>query len=124
MGTVDTIHSNLTYMKDLVAAGWEGIASVRQEFGGAVFSPPLKAAAWRPAAIGAALGAVSAGMALQRRRKSTVAYGGAIGSIVGLGAAMAWSSHRFTRAAAQRGIRRVNAARDAHWLALNPIDYA
>jgi hypothetical protein len=65
-----------------------------------------------PVAIGAGLGALSAGLR-QRRTGSRVAAAALIGSAVGL----AWASQD---AAA---IRRINAARDLHWLEKNPVAY-
>jgi hypothetical protein len=115
--------SDLAYLKQLVSAGMSGIASARQETGGGVFTPPLPSAVWTPAMVGAALGAL--GTHLRGNRKTaSVAVGGLVGSAIGCAAALAWTSRRFTGCAARRVVRGVNAARDAHWLELNPIDYA
>jgi len=112
------------YLKKLVGAGWDGIASARQEMRGGVFSPPLETAVWTPAAVGAAIGLVGTRFLVKRKSASSAAVGGLVGSIVGCGAAIAWSSRGYTSCAAHKAVRLVNAARDAHWLESHPIDYA
>ena len=109
-------------MKGLAAAAWGGAASARKEVSGKKVGLSLRPSLYVPMAVGAALGA--AGAAKRRRRSSTVAVGGAVGTVIGLGAAVAWASRHFATAAARAAVRNVNAARDAHWLELNPIDYA
>src|SRR3954449_7345824 len=119
-----TLHSDLAYLKELASAGWTGFASTCQETKVPVFSPPLKRAAWGPVAAGATLGVIGARYATTARRRSTLALGGAVGTAVGFAAAAAWASRHLTRAAARNAARRINGVRDAHWLDLNPIDYA
>jgi hypothetical protein len=58
------------------------------------------------------------------KRASGMAIGGLVGTMCGVGAALAWASRDFTGPAARKAFRRINTARDAHWLELNPIDYA
>jgi hypothetical protein len=122
MGTPRTIHSDLHYVKQLAAAGWKGVAATRHEMPAGVFAPPL--AFPTALSVGAAIGLLGTGATARRRKASSMALGGVVGSLVGLGAVTAWASRHFTRAASRAAIRRVNAARDAHWLELNPIDYA
>jgi hypothetical protein len=113
----------LVYLKDLVVAGLHGVASARDELDGEVFAA-ARPAVWTTAAIGAAVGMLSTGMAGGRKSASNLALRGLVGSMVGCGAGFAWTSRRFTRAAAHRARRLVDAARDAHWLQKHPIDYA
>jgi hypothetical protein len=47
-----------------------------------------------------------------------------LGTLVGCGAAMAWTSRSAIVPALRLAGKRVNTVRDAHWLAANPIDYA
>jgi len=63
------------------------------------------------AAIGAAAGALGARF-IGQRESSAVAVGGFVGTILGLGVALLWTSQYVT------GLR------DARWLASHPIDYA
>ena len=123
MGTVTKTRSELIYWKRLLTAGWEGASSGRRASQGAV-STPRPVSVYGPVAVGAVLGLVGAGAMRKGRSKSTVALGGAVGTAVGLGASLAWTFRHVTQAAARAALRRVSDARDAHWLELNPINYA
>jgi hypothetical protein len=102
-----SLGSNLTYLRQLAGAGLEGSVSV-----------------WRPVAIGVVIGLLGATMTGRRKTASRTAMGGLVGSVVGLSAALAWTSGGSLGPAAQAAARRVNAVRDARWLAMNPITYA
>lgn len=120
----NALKPDFTYLKQLAGAGWQGVAGTRHEMRGGAFSPRLETFLWQPAAVGAALGMLSAGLTGNAKSKSRVAVGGLVGSVVGFGAALAWASRKFSGCAARRTVRLVNATRDAHWLQQNPIDYA
>lgn len=123
MGTTRGIPSDIGYLKALIGAGLDGISSARQELGGRVLTPPLRSVVWKPAAIGATVGAL--GVRLTGNRKSSsIAVGGLLGSLAGFAAALAWTSRRFAGSAARKAFDRVSATREAHWLAGHPIDYA
>jgi hypothetical protein len=113
---------DIAYLGELVGAGWDGIAAARNRTSTRVFTSPLDAVA--PTAIGAAIGALSTRLLQRRKSGFTVAMGGLVGSIVGCGAALAWSSRGIVVPAARGAAQRVNAVRDAHWLQANPITYA
>jgi len=89
MGTVHAHHSDLVYLRQLVGAGFDGIASARHELHGRVFTAASRTAVWTPPAIGAAVGMLST--RLMGKRRSMV-MGGLIGGVVGLGAVAAWAS--------------------------------
>jgi len=60
------------------------------------------------------------------RQKSivrTLAFG-LVGAVIGLGAGLAWESRRLTASAAESALKNIGRARDEHWLAKHPIDYA
>jgi hypothetical protein len=120
MGAVFPVATELAYAKRLIGAGWEGFASARGERE----TRTLPGVSWTPAAIGAAVGVLSARAFGNRRSASTVALGAVIGSMVGCGAAVAWKSRGLVLPAALGALREVNAIRDARWLETNPIDYA
>ena len=124
MGTTHTLEADLAYVKQLIGAGWAGIASARRQTDSGEFMPPPKTAPWMPTMLGAALGMLGARLVAKRRHASGVAMGGMVGSIVGFGAAMAWASRVSVGLAARGAIHSVNAVRDERWLAMNPIDYA
>ncbi len=112
---------DITYVKGLVAAGLDGIASARQK---RVPTPPTHTAFWTHTAMGAAAGVLSARLFGGRKSTGKMALGGLLGSIVGCGAALAWASRGLVAPAARGAALRVNAVRDARWLAANPINYA
>lgn len=115
--------SELDYIKSLAGAGLDGISEARREARGCVFTPGFNSVAWRSAAAGAFAGAVGARLT-GKRKPWPIALGGIAGTVVGFGAAAAWTSRCFTASATRSAFRCVNAARDAHWLKANPIDYA
>jgi hypothetical protein len=121
---VRSLRSDLSYFRQLVGAGWDGIASARQELNSGVFPSPRQAVLWTPAAIGATIGVLGPRLIGNRKSASSMAMGGLVGSVLGFGAALAWSSRRFTGPAARKAVRNVNAARDARWLETHPINYA
>jgi hypothetical protein len=104
----------MSYCRDLVGAAFNGLVSVW----------PPAAAVSTPAAIGAAAGALSAGLIARRRSRSYGVAASLLGTLVGCGAAMAWSSRSAIVPALRLAGKRVNSVRDAHWLASHPIDYA
>ena len=124
MASVHANESDIGYLKDLVGAGWEGVAEARRELGGRVFERRSKPAVWTPAAVGCAVGVLGTGMFRNRRSAPALAIGGAVGSVVGLAAAGAWAARHFTRAATRRAGHLVGRVRDARWLEKNPINYA
>ena len=120
MATAQLVVSELSYFKQLVSAGWNGVTSARREANGTVLAPHSKAMLWTPVAIGAAAGALGTHLVARRRSMSRVA----VGCAVAVRATLAWASRHFTGRAVRGAVRNVNAARDAHWLQNNPIDYA
>ncbi len=124
MGSIHSLESDVAYLKNLVCAGLDGIASTRQEWDGGVFTSATKAAVWAPAAIGAALGILSTRQIRNRRSASRMARSGLVGGALAFGAAVAWASRRFTGTAVRSGLRNVNVLRDARWLERHPINYA
>lgn len=119
------VKSELGYAADLIGAGVEGIVSAWKAGGKLQVAAARKPAIVASTVAGAALGVLSA--CLNGRRRSLgyrAALCGLAGTAVGLGVGMAWESRAFTSGAARGAMRKVNAVRDAHWLAANPIAYA
>lgn len=86
--------------------------------------PALNSSVWVTTAIGGTLGILSALLRGRRRSAYDAALSGLLGSTLGFGGGLAWTSRDLTATAARDVIRQLNAARDARWLARNPIDYA
>lgn len=123
METTRGIPSDIGYLKALIGAGFDGISSARQELGGRVLTPPLRSVVWTPAAVGATVGALGTRLT-GNRKPSSIAVGGLVGSLAGMAAGLLWTSRHFAGSAARKASERVSATREAHWLALHPIDYA
>lgn len=116
---------DVTYARNLVGAGLQGISTARKEQkeDERIFTPALARTVWAPIAIGAAVGVLAA--CLNGKRKSRHAVvGGLVGSVVGFGSGVAWASRGITKSAARNAISKVNTVRDAHWLEKNPVAYA
>ncbi len=119
------LKSEMEYAADLIEAGVEGIVSAWKAGGQRQLASARKTAVVASTVAGAALGVL--GGCLNTRRRPIAyraALGGLAGTAVGLGIGMAWESRKFTRGAARGAMQKVNAVRDAHWLAANPIAYA
>jgi hypothetical protein len=119
MGAVEPMESGINYFGHLIGAGWQGATGVRPE----AESRP-EPALWTPAAIGAALGALSVRLLGKRKSAAEVALGGVIGTIVACAAAVAWTSRDMVAPAVRGAVRNMSAVRDARWLETNPINYA
>jgi hypothetical protein len=119
-----SLKSDITYIRTLTKAVLDGITTVPETTADRASTPVLTTAVWTPTAIGAAIGALSAGLAKKHRYAYRAAAGGFLGSAIGFGAGVAWQSRDLTRAAARSTIQKVNRARDVRWLEKNPIDYA
>jgi hypothetical protein len=103
-----------SYFRQLIEAGWSGVVSAHQKSLGNEPSRVL----FVPAAVGAAVGALSESFR-GRKSGSSVAKAAILGSAVGLSVGAAWSS----RDSATAAIRKINAARDLHWLEKHPVAY-
>jgi hypothetical protein len=114
----------LAYWKDLAGVALDSVGSARRELDPKILRFPLHSSVWAPAAIGGAIGALGTTMAGKRKPSSKTVVGGLIGTVLGLGAGLAWASAPRLRPVIRTSARRMNAIRDARWLATHPIDYA
>jgi len=117
-----SLKSELTYVRNLVEAGWNGARSARRKADGTGRTPARALLA--PAAIAAGIGALSTSFGKGRRSGKSLIVAGCIGSAVGLSAGVAWASRGSAGPAARGAIREINAVRDARWLEKHPIAYA
>ncbi len=110
----------MTYIGQLVEAGWTGASSVRKQ----AAPNPSTWALLAPATVGLGVGVLA--VALQGRRRSTVAVtlAAAIGGAIGLGVGAAWATRGTTGAAARAALRGMDTVRDNHLLEKHPISYA
>jgi hypothetical protein len=119
----------IDYGRNLVSSGLEGARSARQRN---LEGTPVRSilvssvrGACMPAVIGAFVGALGASIGQRRKPNYGAVLGaGLLGAAIGLTTGMAWGTRRLTGDMARGAKRNINAARDAHWLERNPIDYA
>ena len=124
-GGAALLKSEFNYAADLIGAGVDGVVSGWKERRAVRSASVRKPAVLVSAAVGLTLGIL--GVCLNARRRSIgyrAAVGGLAGGALGLGIGMAWESRDFTGSAARGAAQKVNAVRDARWLAANPISYA
>ena len=124
METLRSLGFDLTYLKQLIGAGLDGIESARREIDGGVIASPSRPELLEACCHRHYLGVLTTRLAGKHKSASRTACGGLVGGVLGLGAGFAWASRGFISHAARTAIRRVNATRDAHWLETHPIDYA
>jgi hypothetical protein len=124
MNTLSSLKSDLTYIAYLTKAILEGLTTAPQCAADRAWAPVLTAAVWTPTAIGTAIGILGASFSRRNRSGYKVAVGGLLGSALGFGAGVSWTSRDFTGAVARSTLQKVNMVRDARWLEKNPIDYA
>jgi hypothetical protein len=124
MKTPPSLESDITYIRYLTKAVLDGVTAAPKGTADRPFTPVLTGAVWTPTAIGAAIGVLSANLSKRHRSGYRVALRGLVGSALGFGAGVAWTSRDFTGAVARGTIQKVNSVRDARWLEKNPIDYA
>ena len=123
------IKSNIEYGRNLVSSGLEGARTTVQT---TLDGVPVAAvvvnsvrAAGMPTAVGAYIGALGAALGTRRRRACGVIVASTlIGAAIGFTTGMAWGTRRLTGSMAKGARKNIDAVRDAHWLARNPIDYA
>jgi hypothetical protein len=120
---MSALKNNVTYLGDLMKAGWNGLTSA-QPAGDGVRTRTRAATLIVPVVVGAGIGMITASLRKRARLGRGLAAASIVGSVVGLGAGAAWTARGEAAAAARSAIRGINAARDAHWLERNPIAYA
>ena len=120
--------SGIDYGWELLRAAVEGARSAEQEIREEESPRSVLIRSVRtslgPSVAAASLGIV-AGYLVSRRRpaRSVIAFGIA-GAVLGFAGGMAWGTRHMAGGMARGAIRKMDAARDTHWLAKHPIDYA
>jgi hypothetical protein len=122
------LKSQLEYGRDLIHCAVEGARSVRNhalatESVGTVLARSARASLpW--AAIGASVGLLAVSSAARHKSIRNQVLFGLLGALVGFGTNVAFSTRQLTGGIVHGAVRNINTARDAHWLAKHPIDYA
>lgn len=120
--------SNLEYGCKVLGSGLEGAHTGREAFlEGRPLTPFLNESvckAWKPAVIGACVGALAGYPGNRHQSIRRMLAFGFLGAAVGFGAGVAWGSRRLTASVARCALVNIGKVRDAHWLENHPIDYA
>ena len=128
MGLRTWSKSNLEYGRKVLDSGLEGAHTGREAFlNGRPLTPFLNESvshAWKPAALGACLGALAGYPGNGHKSAHKMFAFGILGATFGFIAGVAWESRGFTLSVARGALRNVEKARDQHWLETHPIDYA
>lgn len=120
--------SNLEYSRKVLSSGLEGARSGREAYlHGRSLTPFLSESvrhAWKPALVGACIGALGSYPGKRHRSISRLLTYALVGGAIGFGAGVAWKSRRLTTSVASEAFRNMGKVRDEHWLETHPIDYA
>lgn len=120
--------SNADYGRRLLDSGIEGARSGQEAFlKGKPLTPFLSESvrsALMPAAVGACIGVLSSYTAYRQKSITRALAFGLLGGAVCLSAGLIWENRRLTASVAASALRCIGKARDEHWLAKHPIDYA
>lgn len=121
------LKSNVDYTRKLVHSAAEGAHSGEGAF---LHGEPLGSflsvsarSAFKPAMVGAFLGAMSAYSSARPRPTRAFVYS-VLGCAIGFGAGFSWKSRRLGASVASSAWKQIGHTRDEHWLEMNPIDYA
>jgi hypothetical protein len=122
------VKSEIGYGEELVRSAMAGVQSAGHK---ALGEEPVRLVLKRSArtslpwaAAGACIGVMVACRGRRLRPTPNAAVFGLLGAIVGFGANMAISTRQLTGETFRGAMRNVTTARDAHWLAKHPINYA
>jgi len=120
--------ANADYGRRLLDSGIEGARCGEEAFlNGKSLSPFLGESvrnALRPAALGVCIGVIGSRPGCRQQSIAKTFLYGLLGGAIGLGAGVLWKSRRLTASVADGAFRNIGRARDEHWLAKHPIDYA
>ncbi|HVP51327.1 MAG TPA: hypothetical protein VMT05_04405 [Terriglobales bacterium] len=122
------LKSGIGYACDLLRSAAEGARSageqIREEESPRSVLVRSARTSLVPGVAVACLG-LAAGYWLSKRRpaQNAVAFG-LLGAVIGFAGGMAWGTRHMTGGIARGAIKKVDAARDAHWLSKHPVDYA
>ena len=122
------VKENIEYGRELIDSGLEGATAARRELlDDETIAAELGRAAkesWKPAALGAIVGALTAVLLDDEKPTRSAIVGGLLGGVLGYSGGVAWETRRVTGPLARGAAKSIGAVRDARWLEKNPITYA
>jgi hypothetical protein len=122
------IRSNTDYPRSLLHAALSGARSAQasaldgEAMGALMAKSTVHSFGW--AVMGAIAGAAGTRLRNKQLSQSDSAVSGALlGAAFGLSTGMLWNTRPLTQAVVRGAMKSVDAARDANWLARNPINF-
>jgi hypothetical protein len=122
-----SLKSEFAYSRKLFEAGLNATGAGGDSARNKALAPELARAAraaWVPAAVGVAVGALGVCLATKSKSGRGALAGGLLGGIVGFAGGVAWGSREATSVMARRAARNIGEVRDQRWLEKNPVAYA
>jgi len=122
------LKSGVAYGWDLLRSAAEGARSAGEQIGEEESPRSVLVRSARtsvvPSVAVACLGLVAGYWASKRKPAHSAVAFGLLGAVIGFAGGMAWGTRHMTGGIARGAIKKVDAARDAHWLSKHPVDYA
>jgi hypothetical protein len=122
------LKSGIAYGWDLLHSAVEGARSageqIREEESPRSVLMRSACTSLVPSVAVASLGLVAGYWVSKRKPAHNAVAFGLLGAVIGFAGGMAWSTRHVTGGIARGAIRKMDAARDAHWLNKHPVDYA
>jgi hypothetical protein len=120
--------SEVEYGRKVLDSGLEGARFGQETFlNGGPLTPFLNESvrkAWKPAVLGACIGALGSRPAKGHGSVLGMLMYGLLGGAIGFSAGVTWESRRLTASAASGALRNIHRVRDEHWLEKHPVAYA
>lgn len=124
----DGMDAQVGYCRRLVNSGLEGVRQGGEEFlDGETFDDFLEhfvRNAFRPAAIGACIGAMRSWSGPRRNSVGRALALSALGGVVAFGASLIWNTRHLTVSVARTASKNIARVRDERWMEENSIAYA
>jgi hypothetical protein len=121
------LKSGIAYGCDLVRSAVEGARSAEEQIPGESRRSILIRSArtsLAPSVTAASLGLLTGYLAGKRGSTHNAVVFGLLGAVIGFAGGMVWGTRCMTGEMARGAIKKMDATRDAHWLAKHPVDYA
>jgi len=122
------LKSGIEYGWDLLRSAVEGARSteeqIRKEESPGVMLRRSAVSSLAPTVAAASLGLAAGYLVSRRKSGHRAAAFGLAGALIGFAGGMAWSTRHMTGDMARGAKKKIDATRNAHWLAKHPVDYA
>jgi len=122
------LKSGIAYGWDLLCSAVEGARSAGEQIRGEESPRSVLVRSARTSLVSAvavaSFGVVAGYWASKRKPAHNAVAFGLLGAVIGFAAGMAWGTRHVTGGMARGAVKKMDSARDAHWLTKHPVDYA